>query len=124
MISTKLTSSLTPRSRALLENLTSQEITQILWNPKVHERIYKIPPPVPLLKQLNPVYAPHTTSWRSNLILTSHLCLGLPSGLFPSYFPTKTLYALLFSPIHATCPTHLILLDFITRITFGTGTHN
>ena len=31
------------------------------------------------------------------LILTYHLCLGLPSGLFPSGFPTKTLYTPLLS---------------------------
>ena len=36
---------------------------------------------------------PHPTSWRSILILSTHLRLGLPSGLFPSCFPTKTLYA-------------------------------
>jgi len=35
---------------------------------------------------------PHPISWRSNLILSTHLCLGLPSGLFPSGFPTKILY--------------------------------
>ena len=35
---------------------------------------------------------PHSTSWRSILILSTHLHLGLPSGLIPSGFPTKTLY--------------------------------
>ena len=32
---------------------------------------------------------PPPTSWRPVLILSSHLCPGLPSGLFPSGFPTK-----------------------------------
>ena len=42
--------------------------------------------------------------------------LGLPSGLFPSGFPTKILYTPLLFPIHATCPTHLILFDLITQV--------
>ena len=62
---------------------------------------------------------PHPTSWRSILILSTHLYLSLPSGLFPSGFPSKTLYTPLSSPTRATCPVHLILLDFITRTILG-----
>jgi len=55
----------------------SQEIPHTLWNPKVHYRIHKCPPPVPM-SQLDPVH----TSTSHFLILSSHLRLGFPSGLF------------------------------------------
>ena len=73
------------------------------------------PPPVPVLSQINPVHAPHPTSLRFTLILSSLLSLGLPTGLFPSGFPTNTLYTPLLSPVSATGFSHLILLDMITR---------
>ena len=45
--------------------------------------------------------------------------MGLPSGLFPSDFPTKNLCTPLLSPIRATCPAHLILLHLIIRTIWG-----
>ena len=62
----------------------SHEIPRILWNPKVHYRLYNCSSPVPILYRINPLRATHLTSWRSILILSSHLHMGLPSGLFPS----------------------------------------
>ena len=51
---------------------------------------------------------PHPTSCRFILIFSTHLRLGLPSGLFPSGFPTKTLYnpPLLTHTRHMPSPSH------------------
>jgi hypothetical protein len=72
-------------------------------NRKAHYRIHNCPLPVSILSQPNPVHTPHPTSLRSILMLSSHLRLGLPIGLFPSGFPTKTLCTPLSSPtaLHA-----------------------
>ena len=67
--------------------LASQEISYILWNPKFIAALTRA-------RHLSLSWAssiqsipPHPTSWRSIFMLSSHLRLGLPSGLFPSDFP-------------------------------------
>jgi hypothetical protein len=95
----------------------SQDISLILWNPKVLYRINNSPLHVPILRQNNPVHVlpQKKTSLNFTLVLFSHLHLGLQSGLSPSGVPTKTLHA----PIRATCPAHLILIDLIIKIIFS-----
>ena len=93
----------------------SQEIPRISQNPKVHYRTQKRPPPVSILGQPNPVH-----------IHTFHLLEIHPNIIYPSkpsspqwshslQFPHQHLIHPLSSPIRATCPAHLILIDFITR---------
>jgi hypothetical protein len=76
----------------------SQEIPRILWNPKVHYRSHKCPPPVPILSQINPDHTPTSYILKIHHNIIYHLRMGIPSGLFPSVFHTKTLYTTLQSP--------------------------
>jgi len=97
----------------------SQEIPRLLLNPTAHYSVHKTPPLFPILSQMNPLrnvscYFPKI---RSNIILPSvPRVFRAVSSLqvfrlkFRKYF---------MSPMRATYPAHLILLDLITPIILG-----
>ena len=114
---------LTPWSTVLLQNLT---VSQLVMKFPTLYRTRRFTTAFTSARHLSLSWArsiqsmpSHPTSWRSILILSSHLRMGLPSGLFLSGFPTKTLYTLLLYPIRAKCPAHHFLLDLITRTILG-----
>ena len=69
-------------------------------------------------RSIQSVPHPHPTSWRSILILSSHLCQGLLSGSFFSFHHQNPVYTPPL-PIRAICPAHLILLILNTLIILG-----
>jgi len=85
---TRLTYLLTPWCRVLLEKLTGLQLLKKFPAFYGTRRFITAFTSLrhPSLSWVNPVQSiyPHPISWRSILILSTHLRLGLPSGLFPS----------------------------------------
>ena len=93
-----LTYLLTPWCRILLEKLTGLQLVKKF--PAFHGTRRFVSALTSVrhlsLSWASPIQSiyPHLTSCRSILILSTHLRPSLPSGLFPSGFPSKTLYIL------------------------------
>ena len=85
-------------------SIQSNTYPNVLWNPTVHYRTHKCPPPVPILSQINPVHTPTSYFLKIHLKIIRTSTPESSQWFFPSGSPTKTLYKPLLAPIRATCP--------------------
>ena len=98
---------LTPWSRVLPEKLTVSQLNKkspppaptLLWNPKVHCRIYKCPPPVPILSQLDSVHTPTPYFLKIHLNIILPSTPGSPKWSLSLRFPRQ-------NPLYATSLPH------------------
>ena len=87
----------------------SKYILHILWTPKIYYYTYKRMPPVPILSHVYPVHASPSHFFRTHF-----------NFIHPSTLKSSN-WSLSLKPPHQNhvCPAHLIILYFITQITFG-----
>ena len=97
----------------------SQEIPRISRNPKVHYRTHKLPPPVSIPGQPNPVHIPTSHLLEIHPNITHPSTHRSPQWSLSLRFSHQEAIHPFSSPIRATCPTHHILLDFISRTILG-----
>jgi hypothetical protein len=95
----------------------TQEFPNILWTPRDLLPCSQEPStcPCPQSDQANP-YHPHPIYLKSILILSTHLSLGFPSGLFPSGFPTRILFLVLVAQLLRKFPIFYDAQKFIPHL--------
>ena len=102
----------------------SQEIPRVLWNLMVNNRFCRIPPTVPIVSQINSVYASLPLPPPSHF-LKIHLQIIFPStpGSSKCCLSLRLTHQVPVCtspfPIHATYSALLILFDFIIPVKFG-----
>ena len=96
----------------------SQEIALILFQLNVQFRVHSSQPPVPVLRQINPVHALPSYFFKAHLYIILQNRLRSSKGPLSFMFPHQTLYEFFTSLVPAPCPAHLIFLDLIILTIF------
>jgi hypothetical protein len=97
-------------AKSLLTSSAIQGFPKILWNPKVHHRVYKIPLLVPILSQKNPLHS--TASYFSK----SHFNIIRP----PTNMSSSGLFSFWLSHQNPVC----ILLSISSSLTWSLQLHS
>lgn len=93
----------------------SGEIPCNLWKPKFLYHVHNSPPSVPILGKMNPVYTFPAYFLNIHGIILPSMPWSTTWSLSFTY-PQQNPVSSSLSPVCATCPTHLMLLYFITQI--------
>lgn len=101
------------KSRSVSKEIPS---LPVFTKPEVQRRVHKSTSRVPALNHANPSVPSQHIHLLRIYVLSSHLCIRLPSGFFPLVFPTKILYEFLIYSMRAIISINPILLDLITLI--------
>jgi hypothetical protein len=90
-------------------SLARIDIPRILWDLGVYFLVKNCLPLDPALRQTNPVQTLPAYKFK---IYFAYLAIHV-SVFFPSFYPTKSPHAFLFSPESVKCTAHLILEDMM-----------
>jgi hypothetical protein len=106
-------------SREVANWTATQELPNILWNPTVHCRVHKSPPPIITLSQTSLLHT--TLCYLSNI----HFNIIRPLTPWSSYWPPSFWFSnqypacIPIKSIRATCPADLILLHLLILLILG-----
>ena len=104
-------------------SLSMHEIPLIFCKLKVYYRVYDSPPSVPVFSQISPFHF-LPTDLRVSLINLLTSTSGSPKWSLVLWFPHQNPVHILLTAVGATCPAHLVLLNFISLTYFGRRTNH
>jgi hypothetical protein len=83
----------------------TQELPSILWNPKVHYRVHKSPPQVPILSPIDPLHViPSYLSKIYSNIVNPYVLVFLVVSFLLAFLPISYMHSSSLHPCYMHCP--------------------